>query len=77
MSCNGQADAVKLKELLKPYCKSASDETRGCAVKVEYHNASSKVELMLGSNWRVDLHEDLIASLSAWLSRENVKILYN
>ncbi len=77
VSCNGQADAVKLKELLKPYCKSASDETRGCAVKVEYHNASSKVELMLGNNWRVDLHEDLIAGLSAWLSRENVKILYN
>ena len=77
VSCNGQADAFKLKELLLPYCKSIQDESRGCAVKVEYHNASSKVELMLGSNWRVDLHEDLIASLSAWLSRENVKILYN
>lgn len=77
ISCNGQADALKLKELLKPYCKSASDEERGCAVKVEYHNASSKVELMLGKSWRVDLHDELIAGLSAWLSRDNVKILYN
>jgi len=77
ISCNGQADAIKLQKLLKPYCKSASDENRGCAVKVEYHNASSKVELMLGNNWRVDLHEDLIAGLTEWLSRDNVKILYN
>jgi DNA polymerase-3 subunit alpha len=77
ISCNGQADALKLKTLLKPYCKNVSDEQRGCAVKVEYHNKTSKVELMLGNDWRVDLHEELIASLTAWLSRENVKILYN
>ena len=77
ISCNGQADAVKLKALLKPYCKSASDEQRGCAVKVEYHNQTSKVELMLGNDWRVDLHEELIAGLTQWLSRDNVKILYN
>ncbi|MDI1362306.1 DNA polymerase III subunit alpha [Methylotenera sp.] len=77
ISCNGQADAVKLKALLKPYCKNSSDEVRGCAVKVEYHNKTSKVELMLGNDWRVDLHDELIAGLTAWLSRENVKILYN
>ncbi|MDO9231874.1 MAG: DNA polymerase III subunit alpha [Methylotenera sp.] len=77
ISCNGQADAVKLKSLLKPYCISASQEQRGCAVKVEYHNKTSKVELMLGNDWRVDLHEELIASLTEWLSQNNVKILYN
>ncbi len=77
ISCNGQADAVKLKTLLKPYCKSASDESRGCAVKVEYRNKTSKVELMLGNDWRVDLHEGLIAGLTEWLSQNNVKILYN
>ncbi|MDP3088088.1 MAG: DNA polymerase III subunit alpha [Methylotenera sp.] len=77
ISCNGQADAIKLISLLKPYCKVASDEQRGCAVKVEYHNKTSKVELMLGNDWRVDLHEELIAGLTDWLSLENVKILYN
>src|SRR5450830_188387 len=77
ISCNGQADAIKLKSLLKPYCKSASDELRGCAVKIEYHNKTSKVELMLGNDWRVDLHEELIAGLTEWLSQSNVKILYN
>jgi DNA polymerase-3 subunit alpha len=77
ISCNGQADAIKLKQLLKPYCKNISEEVRGCAIKIEYHNKTSKVELMLGNDWRVDLHEELIAGLTAWLSRENVKILYN
>ncbi|PPC95286.1 MAG: DNA polymerase III subunit alpha [Methylotenera sp.] len=77
ISCNGQADAVKLKSILRPYCKTASEEERGCAVKVEYHNQRSKVELMLGNDWRVDLHDELIAGLTEWLSRDNVKILYN
>nr|WP_294841837.1 DNA polymerase III subunit alpha [uncultured Methylotenera sp.] len=75
--CNGQSDAVKLKTLLKPYCVGASEEVRGCPIKIEYHNQTSKVELMLGNDWRVDLHDELIASLSEWLSKNNVKILYN
>ena len=77
IACNGQADAVKLKALLAPYRKVGSDEQRGCPVKVEYHNKTSQVELMLGNDWRVDLHEELIAGLYAWLSKDNVKILYN
>jgi DNA polymerase-3 subunit alpha len=77
ISCNGQADAVKLKAILQPYCKLSTEEERGCAVKVEYHNQSSRVELMLGNDWRVDLHDELIAGLTEWLSRDNVKILYN
>jgi len=75
--CNGQSDAAKLKTLLKPYCVNVSEEVRGCPIKIEYHNQTSKVELMLGNDWRVDLHDELIASLSEWLSKNNVKILYN
>ena len=77
ISCNGQADAVKLRELLAPYCRSAREDKRGCAVKVEYHNDSAKVELMLSDQWRVELHDELLAGLKSWLSEENVKILYN
>ncbi len=78
ISCNGQADAIKLRELLSPYCKaSTGEEKRGCAVKVEYHNQSAKVEVMLGEQWRVELHDELLTGLKRWLSEENVKILYN
>jgi len=31
----------------------------------------------LGDAWRVNLHDDLIKSLSDWLSPENVRIVYN
>ncbi|HEU4708608.1 MAG TPA: DNA polymerase III subunit alpha [Methylophilaceae bacterium] len=78
ISCNGQADAGKLRELLAPYCRGKNtDERRGCAVKVEYHNALGRAELVLGDEWRVELHDELLNGLRRWLSDENVKILYN
>jgi DNA polymerase III subunit alpha len=82
ISCNGQSDAFKLKEMLAPYCRSNAGQNfaegnRGCAVKVEYHNHQAKVEVMLGEQWRVELHDELLIGLKAWLSDENVKILYN
>ena len=79
ISCNGQADAAKLRELLAPYCRgtAASEERRGCAVKVEYHNGDARVELLLSDQWRVELRDELLAGLKTWLSDDNVKILYN
>lgn len=77
ISCNGQADATKLRELLAPYCRGGAEERRGCAVKVEYHNATGRVELMLSDQWRVELRDELLAGLKNWLSEDNVKILYN
>ncbi|HZV61392.1 MAG TPA: DNA polymerase III subunit alpha [Methylophilaceae bacterium] len=78
ISCNGQADAGKLRELLMPYRRGKNaDERRGCAVKVEYYNANARAELMLGDEWRVELRDELLNGLRCWLSDENVKILYN
>jgi DNA polymerase-3 subunit alpha len=82
ISCNGQADAGKLRDLLLPYCRNGVttpelNERRGCAVKVEYHNDGARVELMLGDPWRVELQDELLIGLKAWLSEDNVKILYN
>jgi DNA polymerase-3 subunit alpha len=87
ISCNGQADAGKLRELLLPYRKNAGvsgagsapefNERKGCAVKVEYHNGGARVEMMLDDSWRVELHDELLTGLRTWLSEENVKVLYN
>lgn len=78
ISCNGQADANRLRSLLTPYRQPAGpEEHKGCAVKVEYHNAGAQVELMLGDAWRVDLHDELLAGLRQWLSDENVHVVYN
>jgi DNA polymerase III subunit alpha len=78
ISCNGQSDAKKLRELLAPYCRrESSEERKGCAVKVEYHNDGGRVELMLGDAWRVELHDELLMGLRNWLSEDNVRVLYN
>jgi len=78
ISMNGKADAEKLKLLLKPYSTENFDSSlKRCKVKVEYQNNQGKVELLLGPEWDVSLHEDLIAGLSKSFNDENVKILYN
>ncbi len=78
ITMNGKADAEKLKSLLKPYSTENFDTSlKKCKVKVEYQNSKGKVELLLGSEWDVSLHEDLIAGLSKSFNDENVKILYN
>ena len=76
ISCNGQSDASKLTTILSPFRAKAGDR-KLCPVKIEYHNTQGQASLMLGDNWRVELQDDLIHHLQAWLSKENVKILYN
>jgi DNA polymerase-3 subunit alpha len=77
ISCNGQSDANKLRDILKPYCGASQNNLKRCRVKIDYHNEKGHVELLLGQDWQVDLHDELIDGLTQWLSEENVKILYN
>lgn len=77
IACNGQSDAAKLTSILAPYRKGEASDQKLCPVKIEYHNKSSQASLMLGDSWRVELQDDLIRHLEGWLSKENVKILYN
>ena len=77
ISCNGQSDAAKLNTILAPYRRGLDEEIKSCPVKIEYHNADAKVSLMLGDDWRVQLQDELIRDLEQWLSKDNVKILYN
>ncbi|MDR2219855.1 MAG: DNA polymerase III subunit alpha [Methylobacillus sp.] len=77
ISCNGQADARKLGELLAPYRREATEEISGCRVQINYRNADAHCELALGDCWRVELRDELLNGLRAWLSEENVKILYH
>ena len=79
ISCNGQADALKLRELLAPYCKNTAkaESTAGCPVQIEYRNGAARCELALNDQWRVELRDELLTGLRTWLSDENVKILYH
>ena len=71
LTCNGESSGGKLRELLTPYRSGT------CPVSVVYANRAATCEIGLGSNWRVNLHDDLIRSLGDWLSPENVTILYH
>jgi len=70
LTCNGQSSAQKLKELLAPYRNGP------CPVSVVYHNQNASCEIELGETWRVNLNDNLMQSLAAWLSEDNVKIVY-
>jgi DNA polymerase III subunit alpha len=69
--CNGASSGGKLRELLAPY-RSGS-----CPVSIVYSNRGATCEIDLGDAWRVNLQDDLIESLAAWLSADNVKIVYD
>jgi DNA polymerase-3 subunit alpha len=70
LTCNGQSSASKLRELLTPY------RNGNCPVTLVYHNQQACCEIRLGDDWCVNLNNNLMQSLGAWLSEDNVKILY-
>jgi DNA polymerase-3 subunit alpha len=70
ITCNGGSEGSKLRDLLTPY------RSGRCPVSVVYSNSGASCEISLGDAWRVNLHDDLIQSLHAWLKPENVKIVY-
>ena len=72
LSMNGQADARRLQELLAPFQMEG-----GCPVRIAYRNGTAQCELILGENSRIRPDDDLIQSLSAWLSPEAVDLQYN
>jgi DNA polymerase III subunit alpha len=70
LSFNGQANALRLAEVLKPYMGG------DCPVKISYRNHVAMCDLELPESKRVRLSDTLIASLNDWLSPQNVKVLY-
>ncbi|MGZ5115430.1 MAG: DNA polymerase III subunit alpha [Burkholderiales bacterium] len=70
ITCNGDSSGRKLQEVLAPY------RAGKCPVQIVYYTKGATCEIQLGDEWRVNLHEDLIQSLSDWLKPENVQVLY-
>jgi DNA polymerase-3 subunit alpha len=70
LTCNGQSSGSKLKELLAPHRQGA------CPVAIDYSGSGARCEVKLGTEWQVNINDDLIRSLSDWLQPENVNIVY-
>ncbi len=71
-SGSSTASASRLRALLAPF-RSNDD---ACPVRICYRNDAAETELSLPDSWRVRLEDGLIASLSAWLQPENVRVIY-
>jgi DNA polymerase-3 subunit alpha len=72
-----------LKTLLAPFANqiqksglSGNNNHPACPVAVIYHNDFASGELELGNDWRVNLHDDLLQSLTAYFKAENIEIVY-
>ena len=74
LSMNGQADATRLQEMLAPYRASGDG---GCRVLVQYENNKAVCEVALGDAWRVRPDNELLADLAAWLTADNVQLVYS
>ena len=70
LTCNGQSSATKLRELLQPYRNGS------CPVTLVYHNQKASCEIQLGTEWRISINDNLMQSLGAWLSEDNVQVFY-
>ncbi|MEI7612697.1 MAG: DNA polymerase III subunit alpha [Betaproteobacteria bacterium] len=68
---NAQSAVQRLRALLSPYMPG------NCPVRLAYRNAEATCELSLGENSRVRLEDELLASLTEWLSAENVNVDYS
>ncbi len=67
----GSEFVSQLGRLLDPYRDGQ------CQVWIGYQNAKARVELSLGSDWRVRPCEDLLQRLQQWLGRDSVRLDYS
>ncbi len=67
LSFNGQADAARLSQMIKPHMPGS------CAVRIAYRNGDATCEMEVGT---AKISDALLASLTQWLSAENVQVRY-
>jgi len=72
LSMNGQADAVRLREMIQPFQQTDAS----CPIVVQYMKNGALGELRLSDEWRVRADDNLRARLSEWLSPDNVWFEY-
>jgi DNA polymerase-3 subunit alpha len=70
LSCNGNADAGRLAEILGPF------RAEGVPVTIHYENGRVAGDVDLPDDWRVNPDPALIDRLREWLQPANVQVVY-
>ncbi|UXY17177.1 DNA polymerase III subunit alpha [Chitiniphilus purpureus] len=70
ISLNGNPDAARLHKLLESY--------RGgrCPVEIDYRTSGAQCQLRLSNDWRVTLHEELLAALRQGFGEASVAVQF-
>ncbi|MCS5571410.1 MAG: OB-fold nucleic acid binding domain-containing protein, partial [Pseudomonadales bacterium] len=63
----------ELAEFLKPY---RQHDAAGCPVAINIVNSASSGNVILGDEWRISPHDDLLHSLREHYGKEKVRLLY-
>jgi DNA polymerase-3 subunit alpha len=71
VAAGNKAAAAQLKELLATY----RDDGK-CPVLIAYRNGHGSAQLRLGDEWRITLHDDLMAGLRKMLGESAVRVVY-
>ena len=74
LSMNGQADSVKLRQILSPHL--AVNQPNSCVINIRYNNGVGEVPITLPDKWRVRVTDPLLENLYAWLNASNVDLEY-
>jgi DNA polymerase-3 subunit alpha len=72
LQMNGHSDARQLMDVLAPYRAPGA-----CPVYVHYETGAAACDVALGDAWRVRPDGQLLERLGAWLTPENVQVLYS
>ena len=76
ISLNGNADAVRLRELLNPFRAEPENGLPGTVVEVVYARDNACCTVRLGPEWRVRVPDMLIEQLAQWAGEPCVQLEY-
>ncbi|MFT0850895.1 DNA polymerase III subunit alpha [Achromobacter sp. F4_2707] len=76
ISLNGNADTVRLRQLLNPYRADPENGLPGVPVELQLEREGFRCLVRLGEDWRVRMSDTMLEQLSEWVKPEALEITY-
>jgi len=77
ITLNGNADAVRLRQLLNPFRAEPENGVPGVPVEVRLRHDEFQCMVRLGEEWRVRMADALLEQLESWARPDGVEINYS
>lgn len=76
ITLEGEADAIKLRQLLNPFRAEPENGVPGVAVEVLLRRKDYLCTVRLGDDWRVRMADSMLDQLAQWVSADGLEIAY-